>query len=204
METNNNKINLSELLKGAPEKGVTFYSPWFGQMRVKSVADDNIKCYAVDDERKRTVVFDNEGYMKQVYSSAIDMIQRSAEPMLFPDKEQRTWDGYSLDVYPNLPSSWDDLRKSETGERMKTEGKIPYAEEMKTLQMLLILRDEYRKADSSQIMKFNVRTHKVSDKVYVSPVYNEQVALISFQNEFLADRFVKCFGDMLESIKKIL
>ena len=36
--------NLSVLLKGAVEKNITLYCPWFGDMKVLDIAEDNIRC----------------------------------------------------------------------------------------------------------------------------------------------------------------
>ena len=48
----NKPLDLTVKLRGAIEKGITIYCPYFGPMRVKSIDDGTIRCYAADDEEK--------------------------------------------------------------------------------------------------------------------------------------------------------
>ena len=199
------KIKLSSILKGAPQKGITLYSPWFGDMKVKSVDPDNIRCYIPDDEQHRSVLFDDEGRVKQVFSGYSDIIRKSAECMIYPSSEKRDWDGFSIDVYPDLPNTWEEFGKTLSEEVKKNGGIIPHSEEMKTLQKALILRDCYRKSSRKTTMKFNVR-EEYSDpsKFRAYPVTDGRESVISFQDEMLAEKFIKNFPDLLDGIRQFL
>lgn len=203
MEAKN--INLSRILRGAPEKGVTVYSPWFGDMKVKTVEPDNIKCYLVDDTQHRTVIFDDEGYVKQVFVGYSDLIKKSAECMIFPSKDNRDWSNYKIEMFPDLPNNWNDFSKNFSDEVKQKGGNIPYSDEMKSLQKLLILRDRYRKASTRQVMKFNIcedYTKPGTFKAY--PIVNDHVGIMSFQDIMLADKFIGNFSDLLKDIKNFL
>lgn len=193
--------NLSVLLKGAVEKNITLYCPWFGDMKVLDIAEDNIRCYSALDEKKRPVVFDNGGYLKQVYLGGGDITNKSAEVMLFPSADQRDWTKFSIDVFPDLPKTWNELLRGEAGAKMQESGKIPYGEEIKVLQMLLILRDEYRKSSKHQTMKFCIKN--VEGTLKVVPDYGTP-RIISFQDDLLADKFLECFRDYLGQVKDLI
>ena len=202
---NENTLDLTVKLRGAIEKGIKIYCPYFGYMRVKSIDDDTIRCYAVDDEEKKSVVFDKEGYMLQSYFGR-EAFKRSYEPVLFPDDTKGSWDNFSVDLYPELPSSWEEF--SSTSEQFINEikaknGKFPYSDEIKAMQMLLILRDQYRKADNLKEMKYNIVSGE-DGKLKVAKVFNNQVSLISFQNDILAGKFLKSFEGLLEQAREII
>ena len=196
-------INLSSILKGAPEKGVTVYSPWFGDMKIKSVEPDNIKCYLVDDPQHRAVIFDDEGFVKQVFVGYSDLVQRSAECMLFPSKDNREWSNFKIDMFPDLPNTWAEFSKK-FGEEIKAEGgSIPYSDEMKSLQKLMILRDRYRKASKRSTMKYNiVEDFNHPGTFKTSPIVNGHIGIISFQDDTLGGKFIENFSDMLKDIKE--
>jgi hypothetical protein len=200
-----NALDLTVKLRGAIEKAITIYCPYFGPMRVKSIDDGTIRCYAVDDEEKKSVVFDKEGYMLQSYFGR-EAFKRSFEPVLFPDETKSSWDNFSIDNYPDLPSSWEEF--SSTSEQFINEiktknGKFPYSDEIKALQMLLILRDQYRKADNAKEMKYNIVAGE-DGKLRVAKIFNNQISIISFQNDILAEKFLKSFGGLLESARSII
>ena len=201
----NNALDLTVKLRGAIEKGIKIYCPYFGYMRVKSIDDGSIRCYPVDDEEKKSVVFDKEGYMLQSYFGR-ESFKRSFEPVLFPDETKGSWDDFEIDNYPDLPSSWEEFSSASgnfVNEIKAKDGKFPYSDEIKALQMLLILRDQYRKADNAKEMKYNI-TSGEDGKLKVSKIFNNQISIISFQNDILADKFLKSFGGLLESARKII
>ena len=209
METTVNKTNksldLTVKLRGAIEKAVKVFCPYFGYMRVKSLDDGSVRCYAVDDEEKRSVVFDKEGYMSQAFFGR-ESFKRSYMPVLFPDETMGSWDDFSIDNYPDLPSSWEEF--SSTSEQFINEikaknGKFPYSDEIKAMQMLLILRDQYRKADNAKEMKYNIVAGE-DGKLKVAKIFNNQVSLISFQNDILAEKFLKSFEGLLEQARQII
>ena len=128
------------------------------------------------------------------------------KPVLFPDEKKSSWDNFSIDNYPDLPSSWEEF--SSTSEQFINEikaknGKFPYSDEIKALQMLLILRDQYRKADNAKEMKYNIVAGE-DGKLRVAKIFNNQISIISFQNDILAEKFLKSFVGLLESARSII
>ena len=58
-------------------------------------------------------------------------------------------------------------------------------------------------ADNAKEMKYNI-TSGEDGKLKVSKIFNNQISIISFQNDILADKFLKSFGGLLESARKII
>ncbi len=199
-------ICLSNILRGAPEKNLTIYSPLYGEMKVKSVESNNIKCYVDEDPKRRIIVFDDEGRVVNAYNGGYyDMVQRSAECLLFPSKDNRDWSTFKIDVYPDLPVTWNEYSKK-FGETLKSNGgSIPYSETMKTLQKLLILRDCYRNSTKKTTMKFNViENFKKNGTFSAELATNGRLSIFSFQEELLTEKFIANFSDMIKEVKEFL
>lgn len=201
METK--KLNLTEKLKDAPERCLTLYSPMFGNVTVQSVDKTFVKCYRTNDPRKKTIIFNSEGKMSHVYFGMTNS-EVSDEVMLFPSRENRDWDSFSLDRYPGLPLSWDEYVKKEFGAVMKgkTADEIPYATEVKALQQLLILRDRYNRESNEKMMTYQISRNKKGE-VRVTKIFETRFPL-TFVNETLAEKFLATFGELIKQAGELI
>ena len=196
METK--KINIIEKLRGAEKRCLTLYSPMFGNVIVQSVDNTFVRCYrASDDKERKTILFNSEGRLSHVYFGMTNSTV-SDEIMLFPSKENRDWESFSLDLYPGVPLSWDEFVKNEFGAEMKgkTADEIPYAKEIKALQQLLILRDRYNKESPEKLFTHQISRNK-DGEIRVTRVFEIKQPLC-FVNATLAEKFLKTFSELLE------
>ena len=196
-----NKLNLVEKLKGAEKKCLTLYSPMFGDVVVMSVDKNFIKCYRLKDEKRKTIIFNSEGKMSHVYFGMTNT-ETSDEVMLFPSKENRDWSTFVLDEYPGLPLSWDEYWEKELKAEIAEKKVFPYAEEIKTLQMLLILRDRYNKEAREHMMTYEICRNR-SGEFKVQKIY-ETRHVLQFVNSTVAEKFLKNFREMLEQVNELI
>ena len=196
-----NKLNLVEKLKGAEKKCLTLYSPMFGDVVVMSVDKNFIKCYRLKDEKRKTIIFNSEGKMSHVYFGMTNT-ETSDEVMLFPSKENRDWSTFVLDEYPGLPTTWEEYWEKELKSEIAEKKVFPYAEEIKTLQMLLILRDRYNKEAREHMMTYEICRNR-SGEFKVQKIY-ETRHVLQFVNSTVAEKFLKNFREMLEQVKELI
>ena len=196
-----NKLNLVEKLKGAEKKCVTLYSPMFGDVVVMSVDKNFIKCYRLKDEKRKTIIFNSEGKMSHVYFGMTNT-ETSDEVMLFPSKENRDWSTFVLDEYPGLPTTWEEYWEKELKAEMAEKKVFPYAEEIKTLQMLLILRDRYNKEARERLNTYEICRNRAGE-FKVQKIY-ETRHVLQFVNSTVAEKFLKNFHEMLEQVKELI
>lgn len=197
----NKKLNLVELLKGADKKCLVLYSPMFGDVIVTAVDKTFIKCYRVKDEKRKVIVFNQEGKVVHVYFG-LENTDVSDECMLFPSRDNRDWNNFSFDEYPGLPQTWDEYWENELKANVAEKKEFPYAEEIKTFQMLLILRDRYNKAATEKMMTYEVSTNKVGT-LRVQKIF-ETKHVLHFVNSTVAEKFLKNFKDMIEQVKDLI
>ena len=201
------KVNLLGLLKGASEMCIMVYCPVFGHLAVEKISDNYVHCYEVDDPKKRTIAFDSEGYLEKVFFGLSDT-KHSDRPLLFVNENCNydDWQNFSIELYPKLPSTWEVFCKDTFKDEMKDKKTFPYAEEVKSLQKLLILRDYYNRSVKKEHIdrhsKYNIIC--AEGKLRVQKAGNNDKRIMWFQNELLAVKFLKSFGNLLEEAKELL
>jgi hypothetical protein len=207
METVTKKVNLLESLKGAPEMCIIIYCPVFGHLGVEKVSDNYVHCFELNDPKKRTIAFDAEGYLEKVFFGLSDT-KRSDKPLLFVDENCRyeDWYDFKIDAYPALPSTWEVFCEDTFKDEMKDKKSFPYAEEVKSLQKLLILRDYYNRSVKKEHIDLHSKYNIIcaEGKLRVQKASNTDKRIMWFQNELLAIKFLESFGNLLEDAKGLL
>lgn len=84
MSTIDNKINIAELLEDAPV-GTKLYSPLFGEVTFSEIVANRY----IEVKTNR-----NNDYKTFNIYGQFDMDYEDAECLLFPSKENRTWEGF--------------------------------------------------------------------------------------------------------------
>lgn len=78
-----NKINIAEILKDCP-KGTKLYSPLYGECKLERI----------HNELKKIIVSTSDGMVISFYSDGKYFQIDNSECMLFPSKENTTWEGF--------------------------------------------------------------------------------------------------------------
>lgn len=202
----NNKLNLVEILKGAP-KGTELYSPIFGECEFVEIRD-SCQDYPIVVKALQS---NNEGCeFTFTASGTLYKEFKDAECLLFPSKDNRDWSTFK--VGPQFPMTYKDCCELisayfnsivQVGDR--------YSEQLNTLRKLLICRDAWWKVDDNwkpDWSKFDEKYTIVSNdnKINVDGQYIDYNTnhILAFRTKEIRDKFFETFRDFIEDCKELI
>lgn len=209
---NKELINISEKLKGYTPDTIHLYSPVFGTVVVRHVDGSRIKCYVENDKSELHIInFDVNGHLQAICSDCY-ITGWSDEVMLFPSSDNRDWTTFELGECRGMPDSWDSfLKVAKDVPAVEYEGRKVSSQypRLMILEKLLLIRDYYNSGWTPDFKDNDNKWQIVCDYNQVEGCrvigFEKHVPrVLTFKDERLAEKFIRCFEDMIKEVKEFL